>query len=471
MADENFNEQLLMDKLSKLNSSRQSIESLSQWCISHRKRAKQVVEIWDGLFKSAQKEQLVSFLYLANDILQNSRRKGSEFVSEYWKVLPSALKVVHETGDENCRKVASRLVDIWEERKVFGSRVQNLKNEMLGENPSAIHCGSPSPDITTRKNSDPIKVLKRDKSAVGGLPRKILTNFHLVREEEVNEETTLNICGNAVSSIQEIVDFVDASSQGNLQVVDYIQKQENILQQYISQLESSTSIRVTLISQIKEALQDQVSKLDLLQNELHVAQSQIKKAEKIKLKLASSPTLRTMNQPMVETGFSTGKNRVGHSFSYEEERTKAAAAALAAQLTSISSSAQMLSSVLSSLVAEEVVSRSAGLKRPKLESPPPPPLPFSSLNNAEVVSSTYFPRLIPSQAPYYPPVGSSYNHGLSNQLLPPSMAYCGPGSSPQQPSQQPPSQQHQLPGSDGHFGTVGTGFYGHQPSIPPVHKQ
>ncbi|XP_073062262.1 uncharacterized protein [Primulina eburnea] len=470
MADMNFNEQLLMENLSKLNSSRQSIESLSQWCISHRKRAKQVVEIWDGLFKSAQKEQLVSFLYLANDVLQNSRRKGREFVSDYWKVLPSALKVVHETGDENCRKVLSRLVDIWEERKVFGSRVQNLKNEMLGENPSVIHSGSPSPDITTRKNSDPIKVLKRDKSAVGGFPRKFLTTFHLVREEEVNEETTLNICGNAVSSIQEIVDFVDASSQGS-DIVDYIQKQENILQQCISQLESSTAIRVPLISQIKEALQDQESKLDLLQTELHVAQSQIKKAEKIKLKLASSPILRTMNQPMVETGFSTVKNRVGPSLSYEEERTKAAAAALAAQLTSISSSAQMLTSVLSSLVTEEVASRSAGLKRPKLESPPPPPLPFSSLNNAEVVSSTYFPQLIPSQAPYYPPVGSSYNHGLSNQLLPPTMAYCGPGSSPQQPSQQPPSQQHQQPGSGGHFVTVGTGFYGHQPSIPPVQKQ
>lgn len=84
--------------------------ALSRWCISHRKKAKQVVETWEKLFKSAQHEQRVSFLYLSNDILQNSRRKGSEFVNEFWKVLPAALKGVYDSGNENCRKVASRLV-------------------------------------------------------------------------------------------------------------------------------------------------------------------------------------------------------------------------------------------------------------------------------------------------------------------------------------------------------------------------
>ncbi|CAK9149765.1 unnamed protein product [Ilex paraguariensis] len=110
MSDDIFGGQILADKLSKLNSSQQSIESLSRWCISYRKKAKQIVETWDKLFKSAQREQRVSFLYLANDILQNSRRKGSEFVNEFWKVLPASLKHVYENGDENGKKAASRLV-------------------------------------------------------------------------------------------------------------------------------------------------------------------------------------------------------------------------------------------------------------------------------------------------------------------------------------------------------------------------
>lgn len=49
-------------------------------------------------------------MYLANDILQNSRRKGSEFVGEFWKVLPEALCDVIENGDDFGRKSARRLV-------------------------------------------------------------------------------------------------------------------------------------------------------------------------------------------------------------------------------------------------------------------------------------------------------------------------------------------------------------------------
>lgn len=86
------------------------LSALSRWCISHRKKAKQVVETWEKLFKSAPNEQRVSFLYLSNDILQNSRRKGSEFVNEFWKVLPGALKTLYDSGIESCRKVAFRLV-------------------------------------------------------------------------------------------------------------------------------------------------------------------------------------------------------------------------------------------------------------------------------------------------------------------------------------------------------------------------
>jgi regulator of Ty1 transposition protein 103 len=49
-------------------------------------------------------------LYLANDILQNSRRKGLEFVNEFWTVLPPLLRAVVETGDEAVRNAAFRLV-------------------------------------------------------------------------------------------------------------------------------------------------------------------------------------------------------------------------------------------------------------------------------------------------------------------------------------------------------------------------
>jgi len=68
------------------------------------------VETWERQFHLSPRDQRVSFLYLANDILQNSRRKGMEFVGEFWKVLPHALNDVIENGDELGRKAALRLV-------------------------------------------------------------------------------------------------------------------------------------------------------------------------------------------------------------------------------------------------------------------------------------------------------------------------------------------------------------------------
>uniref|UniRef100_A0A2P2KFM0 CID domain-containing protein n=1 Tax=Rhizophora mucronata TaxID=61149 RepID=A0A2P2KFM0_RHIMU len=273
MSNESFDGQILAEKLSKLNNSQQSIESLSRWCISHRKKARQIVETWEKYFNSSQREQRVSFLYLANDILQNSRRKGSEFVNEFWKVLPGALKHVYENGEEHGKKVVARLVDIWEERKVFGSRGQGLKDEMLGKNP-------PPPLANNGKSSNPIKIVKRDahsvriKLAVGGLPEKILTSFQSIFDEHINEEATLSKSHAAVSQMGKIrEDMENASNLGNQHSsvwVDEIQDQEKVLRQCVGQLETAEASRVMLVSQLKEALQDQESKLEFIRAQLQV---------------------------------------------------------------------------------------------------------------------------------------------------------------------------------------------------------
>ncbi|KAM3328155.1 regulation of nuclear pre-mRNA domain-containing protein 1B [Capsicum galapagoense] len=461
MGDDAFDGKLLSEKLSKLNSSQQSIESLSRWCISHRKKAKQVVETWDKSFRSAQRDQRVSFLYLANDILQNSRRKGSEFVNEFWKVLPASLKLVSETGDENGKKVASRLVDIWEERKVFGSRGQNLKDEVLGKKSSA-------PSVSNGKSSNPIKVVKKDahsvrmKLAVGCTPEKIVTAFQLVHDENVNEEDALNKCKDAVFRVGEMGRDIDnLSSQGNLQgseLMDKMQEQENILEQCISHLENAESLRVTLISQLKDALQDQESKLELLRMGLQVARGQIELAKNGRRRLTSPsiavPPLNTGNLPIEVTRTTEptppsvpltkippplppppppppNPATFANSKTNEEESKRSVAAAVAAKLAASTSSAQMLTSVLSSLVAEEAASLSSGLKSTGFSSSLPfaspekrlkldKPMTFSDVNSSEGGSSA---RLTSSQqlitsTPLAPPSGLQ-SVSKSNQMQAP----------------------------------------------------
>ncbi|CAH9068933.1 unnamed protein product [Cuscuta epithymum] len=391
MGDEPFDGKALTEKLSKLNGSQQCIESLSRWCTSFRKKAKQIVETWDKLFKSAQKEQRVAFLYLANDILQNSRRKGNEFVNEFWKVLPAALKDVFASGHEQEKKVASRLVDIWEERKVFGSRGQILKDELLVKGPPLLggnvkSVGKSPLSVSNAINPNPIKVIKRDtqslriKLAIGEVPERIITAFQVLYDECTNEEGALNKCKDALFHFKEMEnDIANVFSQGTPQgseMLDKIQEQENVLKQCVTQLESVEASRTSLISKLKEAADNQENKLEQLRSDLKAARMQIEQAADIIERFKSSPVLHptieeaartsetspypviplpTNLPPVSSSSFATLKSTTDE----ESSKRAAAAAAVAAKLTASTSSAQMLTSVLSSLVAEEAAAASA----------------------------------------------------------------------------------------------------------------
>lgn len=497
-----FNGQILAEKLSKLNNSQQSIETLSHWCIYHRKKAKQVVETWDKLFNGSQRDQRVPFLYLANDILQNSRRKGSEFVNEFWKVLPGALKDVYENGDDHGKNVVVRLVDIWEERKVFGSRGKRLKDEMLSKDPPPLleNNGKSS-------QSQSIKIVKKDahsirlKLAVGGMPEKIVSAFQSVQDQHFNEDTALNKCKTAVHHVEKMEkDVEDACIHGNPQgskLTDDLQEQETNFEQCIELLESVEATREALVAQLKEALQEQESKLELVRTQLQVAHAHTQQISSVRQKLSSGPvpgvgptatvslevlttpepnpppsqTIHTPQPPPPQpvTSFANSKTTTG------EEQKKAAAAAVVAKLTASTSSAQMLSSILSSLAAEEAASINGSLnassftnsfpvyppdKRPKLEKP----MPISD------VSSSYFAPIQQQQlsSPSVPPVQASVANmqpiPQTNQLQSP----FGPPPPPLPPPPPPVQQYVQsgvITGSGAGTASVSYAYGGN--SLPP----
>lgn len=111
------NTQLLVEKLQNLNSTQQSIETISSWCAFHRKDARRVVSVWEHEFGKMPMAKQLAMMYLANDIIQNSRKKGPEFVHEFYRTLPRAVRHMLKHGDDKVKRAINRLVDIWEDRK------------------------------------------------------------------------------------------------------------------------------------------------------------------------------------------------------------------------------------------------------------------------------------------------------------------------------------------------------------------
>ncbi|KAJ8257308.1 hypothetical protein GJAV_G00184200 [Gymnothorax javanicus] len=123
-----FSESALEKKLSDLSNSQQSVQTLSLWIIHHRKHSSHIVRVWHRELKKAKKGRKLTFLYLANDVIQNSKKKGPEFTRDFEGVLVDACSHVAREADDGSRKHMERLLNIWQERNLYRSDfIQQLK--------------------------------------------------------------------------------------------------------------------------------------------------------------------------------------------------------------------------------------------------------------------------------------------------------------------------------------------------------
>lgn len=133
MESNTLREQLL-PKLRQLNATQQSIESVSSWCIFYHKEAKTIVAAWDEEFsRTGAVEKKLALLYLANHIMQESKKRGKEFTEEYSRYLAKSIKDIYRLADGRTRNSVSRLVKIWEERRVFGSSLTKQLRDTIAK--------------------------------------------------------------------------------------------------------------------------------------------------------------------------------------------------------------------------------------------------------------------------------------------------------------------------------------------------
>uniref|UniRef100_A0A8D0H948 Regulation of nuclear pre-mRNA domain-containing protein 1A n=1 Tax=Sphenodon punctatus TaxID=8508 RepID=A0A8D0H948_SPHPU len=175
-----FSEAALERKLSELSNSQQSVQTLSLWLIHHRKHSPLIVTVWERELRKAKPNRKLTFLYLANDVIQNSKRKGPEFTKDFAPVIVEAFKHVASESDETCKKHLGRVLSIWEERSVYENDVlEQLRQALYGdrkgrkrtfeqikadENNCSERCSPSEPPQTT----DLIRALQELENAASG---------------------------------------------------------------------------------------------------------------------------------------------------------------------------------------------------------------------------------------------------------------------------------------------------------------
>lgn len=71
-------------------------------------------------FFAAKDSRKLTFMYLANDVIQNSKKKGPEYGQEFGVQLKKAFEHMSQC-DEKTKNSLDRLLTIWQDRLIYNS--------------------------------------------------------------------------------------------------------------------------------------------------------------------------------------------------------------------------------------------------------------------------------------------------------------------------------------------------------------
>ena len=119
-----FSEAILEKKLTELRDSQKEIQSLSNYCVHNRQHCKIIVRAWYKNLKVTAVARKLTAMYLANDVVQNSKKKGPEFAKEFGHVLKKSFDHLSSLKlDDKTIVSLARLISIWMERQIFDRKI------------------------------------------------------------------------------------------------------------------------------------------------------------------------------------------------------------------------------------------------------------------------------------------------------------------------------------------------------------
>uniref|UniRef100_A0A8C2S875 Regulation of nuclear pre-mRNA domain-containing protein n=1 Tax=Capra hircus TaxID=9925 RepID=A0A8C2S875_CAPHI len=180
----------------------------------------------------AKPNRKLTFLYLANDVIQNSKRKGPEFTKDFAPVIVEAFKHVSSETDDSCKKHLGRVLSIWEERSVYENDVlEQLKQALYGdkkprkrtyeqikvdENENCSSLGSPSEPPQTLDLVRALQDLENAASGDAAVHQRIASLPVEVQEVSLLDKITDKESGERLSKMVEDACMLLADYNGRL---------------------------------------------------------------------------------------------------------------------------------------------------------------------------------------------------------------------------------------------------------------
>eukprot|EP01114_Cavostelium_apophysatum_P024443 TRINITY_DN9567_c0_g1_i1.p1 TRINITY_DN9567_c0_g1~~TRINITY_DN9567_c0_g1_i1.p1 ORF type:complete len:381 (-),score=77.00 TRINITY_DN9567_c0_g1_i1:8-1150(-) len=285
-----YSEQVLSEKLAKMNNTQQSIQTLSHWIMYHRKRYIQSVEVWENELIKASPDRKLVFIFLANDIMQNSRKRGPEFIKEFAKCIKRLVATVYRQGNHDDRKNIDRILEVWDQRTVFPTAfIEEIRRACRDESiplttaPETTNVApvkvpsSPLPINTTPKLPE---LLQSPASLKNGMANRITEAIRKVEEAAISNDLASEgtallrpelLDGSAFKSVATTQEYVSLATE--------FDEAYKLLQEQKKNMEEGISRRTELIALLSQYLGKQEEELIKSNEVLKMYAQQLQTAE------------------------------------------------------------------------------------------------------------------------------------------------------------------------------------------------
>lgn len=147
----------MRERLQRLSNTAHSIQTLSMWILHHQKKnADAILETWlKEVMNNTDNERLISLMNLANDVIQNARKKAPSFMNSFYEVLQPAISHISSIADPSYKNMLARILSVWRERSIYSiDRIEQLFRCISDASSPNLN----SDPETPIKNSSPIEL-------------------------------------------------------------------------------------------------------------------------------------------------------------------------------------------------------------------------------------------------------------------------------------------------------------------------
>ncbi|EER28780.1 hypothetical protein D8B26_000938 [Coccidioides posadasii str. Silveira] len=113
-------------KLSALNETQESIVTVAQWVMFHRRHADRTAQLWLEKLRETNASKRLNLIYLANEVAQQSKaRRKEDFLIAFSPIIADATATAFKGAPNEIQQKLRRVVEVWRQRRIFEAPIQD----------------------------------------------------------------------------------------------------------------------------------------------------------------------------------------------------------------------------------------------------------------------------------------------------------------------------------------------------------